>query len=108
LWNTLTVALNFAKQVQLSRGSRLSFGMGAGIYNMKYDQNALVYLDPQDPLLNAGENLFNIHLNAGISIVLAEHFFAQLATPYILKDKRVNIDEILMRVGYNLPVHSEM
>src|SRR5690606_9356823 len=42
LWNTLTVALNFAKQVQLSRGSRLSFGMGAGIYNMKYDQNALV------------------------------------------------------------------
>lgn len=107
LWNTLTVNLNFAKQIQLSRGSRVAFGMGAGIYNMNYDQSALIYFDPQDPLLNTGENLFNIHLNAGVSLVLADRFFAQLAAPYILKDKGVNITEIILRTGYVFPVHPE-
>ena len=38
-----------------------------------------VYLDRQDPLLNNGGSSFNIHLNAGFSLVMEDKFEVNLA-----------------------------
>lgn len=102
LLNTLTVNLNYAHQLWLNNSTMIAFGVGGGIYSMRYDYDALVYMDSQDQLLNNGENLFNLHLNIGASLVMDDKLFINVAVPYLLKDDNANFDEIIVRAGYAL------
>jgi hypothetical protein len=95
-----TMSASFAHQVNLSPDMRLAVGIGAGIYNMKYAINELVYLDQNDPLLANGGSFFNMHLNAGVSFVYMDKLKINLAAPYLLKDHRANIGEIIFRASY--------
>ena len=107
LVNTLTVNLNFAQQIMINSNTKLAFGVGAGIYNMQYDQDALVYMDAQDPLLSTGDNLFNLHLNAGLSLDIANKLFFNVAAPYLVKNGGLNIKEMILRAGYIFPINEE-
>lgn len=102
-----TINASFAHQIEMNKTTKLALGLGAGIFNMRYNYGDLVYLDQQDPLLGNGENFFNIHLNAGISFVLEDRFMATLAAPYLLKDGRANINEIILRLSYNFTVNPD-
>lgn len=106
--NSLTVNVNFAHQVAVNNNIKMSLGLGAGIFNMTYDYDALVYFDSGDPLLNNGENIFNMHLNAGFSLVMDDKLFINLAAPYLLKDKEANVKEIIFRAGYTFPVNPDV
>ncbi len=100
LYNTTTVQVSYAHRVALNERMTLALGMGLGIYNADYDYNALVYMDPNDPLLNQSDRLFGLHLNAGFTFTLDRRLFVNLAAPYLLRDKQANFDEIILRVGY--------
>lgn len=108
LLKSSTINASFAHEIPLSREVRVAMGVGAGIFNMRYNYDALVYMDQQDPLLNSGENFFNIHLNAGFSLVMQDRFFIQLAAPYLIKDQRANIKEIIFRMGYVFPLNADL
>jgi hypothetical protein len=108
LFKFSVVNASFAHQVALSENLKFAFGLGAGIFNVKYDYDDLVYLDQQDPLLTSGESFFSMHLNAGFSLTMHEKFFIDLATPYLIKDHRANLNEIILRVGYILPISADL
>lgn len=100
LLNDLNVNVNLAQQIPINKRLKLAMGLGVGIHNIGYDYDALVYIDQQDPLLLNAEDYFGFHLNAGFSLVMDERIYINLATPYLLKYNRINIDEIILRVGY--------
>lgn len=102
-----TINATFGHEIPLTREVRMAMGLGAGIFNMRYNYDALVYMDQQDPLLNEGQDIFNIHLNAGVSLVITETFFVQIAAPYLVKDKKANLGEIMIRTGYSFPLNEE-
>lgn len=108
LLKTLTVNLNYSQQLWLNNSTMVALGIGGGIYSMSYDHEALVYMDAQDPLLNNGENLFNLHLNAGVSLIMDDKLFVNLATPHILKNEGVNFKEIILRAGYAFTINEEI
>ncbi|MGC1244215.1 MAG: type IX secretion system membrane protein PorP/SprF [Chryseosolibacter sp.] len=108
LLKSSTINASFAHEIPVSREVTVAMGVGAGIFNMRYNYDALVYMDQQDPLLNNGENFFNIHLNAGFSLVMKEKFFVHLAAPYLIKDERANIKEVVFRMGYSFPLNADL
>lgn len=108
LLKSSTINASFAHEIPLTRELRIAMGLGAGIFNMRYDYDALVYMDQQDALLNNGDNLFNIHLNAGVSLVMKDRLFVQIAAPYLIRDKKANVGEIMFRAGYSLPLNADL
>lgn len=108
LLKSSTISASFGHEIPLTREVRISMGLGAGIFNMRYNHDALVYLDQQDPLINDGENLFNIHLNAGFSLTIQERFFAHVAAPYLIKDNKANPGEVMVRTGYSFPLNADL
>lgn len=107
LINTLNVNLNYAQQLWLNNSTMVAFGIGGGIHSMSYDYDALVYMDAQDQLLNNGENSFNLHLNMGVSLVMDDKLFVNVAVPYLLKDENANFNEIIARAGYAFTLNEE-
>jgi hypothetical protein len=107
IFNDLKVNINYSQQVALNRKTKLAMGLGAGIINLSYDYENLEYMDQQDPLLN-GESYFNFYLNAGLSLTMDERFFINLAAPYIMKNDRINIEEIVLRTGYSLYINEDV
>ncbi len=103
-----TTNATFGHEIAITRDMRVAMGLGGGIFNMRYNYDALVYMDQQDPLLNEGEDLFNIHLNAGVSFVITDKFFFQVAAPYLVKDKKANPGEVMIRTGYSFPLNEEL
>jgi hypothetical protein len=103
-----TINATFAHQVSLSRSLKVALGLGAGVYNMRYNFEALEYMDANDPLLNSGKNFFNMHLNAGGALVIEDKFFVNLALPYLVKDNRANLTEIIFRAGVQFPLNPDL
>ncbi len=103
-----TINASFAHQIDINETTTLALGMGAGIFNMDYNLDELVYLDQQDPVLNNAGSFYNIHLNAGAALVLGGKFFVNLAAPYLLKDKRANFDEIILRTSYSFAINPDV
>ena len=103
-----TIQASFSHEIPLTRKTKVALGLGAGVFNMRYDDDNLVYMDAHDPLLNNNGSIFNMHLNAGVSLVVEEKFFAQVAAPYLIKDERVNWNEVIVRVGYSLPLNADV
>lgn len=103
-----TINATFAHQVSLTRSIKVALGLGAGVYNMRYNFEALEYMDANDPLLNSGKNFFNMHLNAGAALVVEDKFFVNLALPYLVKDNRANLTEIIFRAGYSFPLNPDL
>lgn len=106
--NHSVISGNFAYQVPISRRVRAALGVGSGISTLKYNYEKLVYLDASDPLIGSGVNFFNIHLNAGISVVLDEKLTLSLSNPYMLKENKLNIREIIARATYKADVSENM
>lgn len=106
--NSFTINASFAHQIEMNESMKLALGLGAGIFNMRYSYSDLVYIDQQDPLLGNGENFFNIHLNAGISLVVKDKLSISLAAPYLLKDSRANINEIILRISYIFAINPDL
>jgi hypothetical protein len=98
------INVTFAHQIDINKTTRLALGMGAGIFSMKYNLDDLVFLDQHDPLLNNTGSFYNVHLNAGAALVLSDKFFVNLAAPYLLRDSRTNLKEIILRMSYKFPV----
>jgi hypothetical protein len=103
-----TINATFSHQIDINKTTRLSLGMGAGIFSMNYNLDDLVYIDQQDPLLNNAGSFYNVHLNAGAALVLADKFFVNLAAPYLLKDSRANFEEIILRMSYLFPLGQDV
>lgn len=103
-----TINVTFSHQIDINKTTRLALGMGAGIFSMNYNLDDLVYLDQQDPLLNSAGTFYNIHLNAGAALILADKFFVNLAAPYLLKDSRANFEEIILRMSYVFPLSPDV
>lgn len=108
LINTLTVNLSYAQQLWLNNNTMVAFGLGGGIYSMSYDHDELVYMDGDDNLLKNGENLLSLHLNTGISLVMNDKLFVNLAAPNLLKNEGINIKEIIVRAGYAFDITQEV
>lgn len=102
-----TINATFGHEIPITRDMRMAMGLGGGIFNMRYNHDALVYMDQQDPLLNEGQDIFNIHLNAGVSFVITDKFFFQVAAPYLVKDKKANLGEVIVRTGYSFPLNEQ-
>ena len=105
---TSTINASFAHQVVLSKKVRLAMGLGAGIFNMEYDTDDLVYFDQNDPLLGNGESFFNVHLNAGFALIVEDMLVINLASPYLIKDNRANVKEIIFRVSHILTLAADV
>lgn len=103
-----TVTATFAHQIPVTRKVRLAFGIGAGIFAMKYNYDALKYFDRPDPLLNNGVNFFNFHINAGFTLQVEDKFLVNLAAPALIKDQRANPGEIIFRASYTVPLNAEV
>lgn len=103
-----TVHITYAHQVYLNRQTKFALGIGAGIFSLNYNANSLIYLDQQDPLLNNGANLVNLHLNTGASLVCKDVFQISVAAPYLVKDNSLNIDEIIFRSSYRATVNPDL
>jgi hypothetical protein len=103
-----TINATFAHQISLTRTMKIAMGLGAGVYNMRYNFEALEYMDANDPLLNSGKNFFNMHLNAGAALVMDDKFFVNLAFPYLVKDNRANLTEIIFRAGYEFALNPDL
>jgi len=108
IWNTSVISGNFAYQVPLSRRVHAAIGLGGGISTMKYNYGNLVYLDASDPLIGNGVNFFNIHLNGGLSVMVDDKLVFSLATPYLLKENKVNLREVIARASYKTPVSENL
>jgi hypothetical protein len=106
--NSSTINASFSHEIAVTKEFRIAMGLGAGIFNMRYKNDDLVYFDQQDPLLNNGENLFNIHLNAGFSMTIKDMIVVNIAAPYLIKDKSANVDEVIVRVSYILPLNPDV
>lgn len=91
---------NFSYQVPLSKRLKAATGLGAGMSLLNYNYDNLVFLDQQDPLLGNGVSFFNMHLNAGLSLVLDERLTFSAALPYILRENKVNLNEWIIRATY--------
>jgi hypothetical protein len=91
---------NFSYQVPLSKRLRAATGLGAGMSILNYNYDNLVFLDQQDPLLGNGVSFFNMHLNAGLSLVLDERLTLSAALPYILRENNLNLNEWIIRAAY--------
>jgi hypothetical protein len=102
-----TLSANFAHQIPFSADVHLAIGMGAGIFNMKYSRDKLVYIDQPDPLLGNGENLFNVHLNAGACLLVKDYLVVSLAAPDLMKDHATNFKEIIFRASYSAQLAQE-
>jgi hypothetical protein len=105
---TSTINASFAHQIMISKKVRLGMGLGAGIFNMEYDNDDLVYFDQNDPLLANGDSFFNVHLNAGFSLMIEDMLVVNLASPYLIKDYRANVKEIIFRVSHILPLAADV
>lgn len=103
-----TINASFGHQIILSKKLRLAMGLGAGIFNMKYNNDDLIYIDQNDPLLTNGENFFNVHLNAGFSFIVEDMLLVNLASPYLIKDNQANVKEIILRVSYILELNPDV
>lgn len=103
-----TITATFAHQIPVTTKVRLAFGLGAGIFEMKYNYDALDYIDQQDPLLNNGVNFFNFHLNAGFSLLVEDKVIITLAAPALIKDHRANPQEIIFRTSYVVALNQEV
>jgi hypothetical protein len=101
-----TINANFAHQIPISNDVHLALGLGAGIFTMKYS-NDLMYVDQQDPLLGSGQNLFNVHLNAGVCLTVQDKLIVSLAAPYLMKDNTSNFKEIIFRTSYSMELTQE-
>ena len=106
--NSSVVNATFAYEVPLSRRVRASLGFGGGISTVKYNYENLVYLDTSDPLLGNGVNFFDIHLNAGISMTLDDRLTFSLAAPYLLKEDKLNLREVIARTSYRAVLTDEL
>lgn len=106
--NSSVINANFAYEVPLSKRVRAALGVGGGISTLKYNYGNLVYLDVSDPLIGNGVNFFNIHLNAGMSLVLDDRLTFSLATPYLLKENKVNLREVIVRTSYRTSVSDDL
>jgi len=102
------IQTSFAHRISLSEKFKLAFALSAGVANMRYQYNDLVYFDQQDPLLDNGDNFFSMHLNAGISLVMDEIFFLNLAAPALIKDHRTNVREVIFRAGCIYPLNEDI
>lgn len=103
-----TINATFAHQIDINKTTRLALGMGAGIFNMNYSPGDLVYVDMQDPLLNNVGSFYNIHLNAGASLILGDKFSVNIAAPYLVKDSRANFKEVILRTSYKFAVNQDV
>jgi len=103
-----TINVSYAHQIDVSSRLNMAFGLGFGIFNMNYDYAALSFIDQQDPLLNSGESFFNLHLNAGVTLILDGNLFLNIAAPTLLKNNEANFDEIIVRVGYPFAVGNDV
>lgn len=103
-----TINATFAHQIDINKTTRLALGMGAGISSMNYNVDELVYVDQQDPLLNNAGSFYNVHLNAGAALVLADKFFVNLAAPDLVKDNSANVEEIILRMSYVFLVNPDI
>jgi len=108
LLSDLNVQVNFAQLVSISERFQLALGLGAGINHQRYEYDALNYLDQQDVLLINAQNSTGFHLNAGLSVVMDNRLFINLAAPYLLKNGGNNIDEIILRAGYDFPINQDV
>lgn len=106
--NASTVTANFAHQLPLSQKVRLAFGLGAGIFELKYNYDGLKFFDQPDPLLNNGTNFFNFHVNAGFTLLVEDRIVVNLAAPALIKDHRANPQEIILRASYIATINQEV
>lgn len=106
--NSSVISGNFAYQVPVSRRVHAAIGMGGGISTLKYNYGNLVYLDSSDPLIGNGVNFFNIHLNAGMSVMVDDKLVFSLATPYLLKENKLNVREVIARASYKTPLSDKL
>lgn len=106
--NSSVVDGNFAYEVPLSKRVRAALGIGGGISTLRYNFGNLNYLDNNDPLIGSGINFFNIHLNSGLSVVLDDKFTISVSHPYLLKENKLNLREVIARMAYRAPVTKEL
>lgn len=102
------LAGNFSYQVPVSKRVRAAAGLGAGMSMLNYNYDNLQYLDQQDPLLGNGVSFFNVHLNAGLSVVVDERLTFSAALPYMLRENKPNLEEWIIRAMYEAPIGSQM
>jgi len=99
---------NFSYQVPISKRVRAAIGLGAGMSMLNYNYENLVFVDQQDPLLGNGVDFFNMHLNAGFSIVIDERLTFSAALPYILRENKTNFGEIIVRAMYDAAISNDL
>jgi hypothetical protein len=108
IMSTTTLKVSYAHRVAINSRLDFALGLGFGLFNLDYDYNSLDYLDQGDPLLNSGESFYNMHMNAGFSLVFADRLFLNVATPEIMKNNKGNIKEVIVRAGYIIPMGQEI
>lgn len=100
------VYANYAFHVPLSKTINMSFGVGLGWSNYRFDQQKAITLDPNDPtyieFLGGGSNQNIFDMQAGLWIYHKDFFIGLSATNLIMN--KIHFGD--MKTDNNLNIHS--